>query len=100
MGWQLSTKRSHTGTGSLYYGDPATGSFDNGAANQGSVTGPAVTLPAGQKAALHFWVYMDTETRASFDVLTVAIGGKTLWTKDPASTLPIESYKTWTPVAI
>jgi hypothetical protein len=101
VGWQLSTKRARSGKGSLYYGDPKSGDYDaGGLASKGTATSAAIALPAGQKAALHFWVYMDTESRAKFDVLTVSVGGVVAWTKSPTGSMPPGDYRQWVPVAI
>ena len=98
--WQLSTKRAHAGAGSLYYGDPAKGSYDSGSApNSGSATSAAVTLPAG-KAALQFWLWADVETIASSDVLTVKVNSTVVWAKDATTMPPATSYRTWVRVEV
>lgn len=99
VGWQVDTKQAKSGTKSLYYGNPTTGSYDSGAANSGTATSPAISLPAGQKAELTFWLYMDTEASAGFDTLTVKAGTQLLWTKGP-QTLPAARYRSWVPITI
>jgi hypothetical protein len=99
VGWQVSTKRARGGTSSLYYGDPAAGTYDNGAQNKGTATSASVTLPAGKKAALIFWLYLDTETATSFDVLTIHANSTMVWQKSE-STVPASSYRTWIPVEV
>jgi hypothetical protein len=99
VGWQLSTARAKTGTASLYYGNPTGGSYDNGAANSGAATSPAIALPAGQKAALTFWLYLDVESSPSHDVLQVKAGSTVVWTKD-ATTMPPASYRRWVPIEV
>jgi hypothetical protein len=99
VGWQVSGTRYKGGTKSLYYGDLTGGSYDNGAANKGSASSSAVSLPVGKKAALIFWLYMDTETASTLDVLTVKAGGTTVWTKS-ASTMGAQSFQRWIPVEI
>jgi hypothetical protein len=95
VGWQLSTKRAHGGAGSLYYGNSATSSYDNGNANSGSATSPAVTIPAGQKAALQLWLYADVEASPAHDVLQVKVNGTVVWTKDATTMPPATSYRAW-----
>jgi len=99
VGWQVSGGKFKGGKQSLYYGDISGGSYDNGAANKGSATSTAVSLAVGKKAALLFWLYMDTETASTFDVLTVKVSGTTVWTKD-ASTMGAASFGRWIPVEI
>lgn len=100
VGWQVSKTRSHGGKNSLYYGNPTTGSYDNGKANSGTATAASVTLPAGQKSALTLWLFMDTESTSTLDVLTISAGAKVLWSKNAASTMPLSSYRRWVPVEL
>jgi hypothetical protein len=81
VGWVVSNRRALSGSYSLYYGDPATGNYDNGDSNSGVATMPAIALTAGKKAGLSFWLYMDTES-GSFDTLVVNVNGKAVWSKD------------------
>lgn len=99
VGWHLSTTRYHTGKASLYYGSKTAGNFDTGAVSSGTAKSPAYTLAAGKSAALTFWLYMDTETADTLDVLTVSAGGKVIWTKSSAA-LPATSYKRWVPLEV
>jgi len=99
VGWQIASARAKGGKQSLYYGDPTSASYNNGAANKGKATSSAVTLPAAKKAALIFWLYLDTESAATFDVLTIKAGGSVVWTKS-AATLGSASYQTWVPVEV
>jgi hypothetical protein len=98
VGWQLSSTRAEAGSSSLYYGSATTATYDNGSANSGTATSSTITLSTG-KSALQFWLWMDTETVAGYDVLTVTVNGTTVWTKTP-STLPASSYKGWTLIDI
>ncbi len=99
VGWQLSSARSTSVPQSLYYGDKATQSYDNGKANSGTATSQAVTLPAGQKAFLTFQLYIDAESTDNYDVLSVLAGGKVLWTKS-AKTVPIKDYRRWIQITV
>ena len=94
VGWQVDKGRSHGGSSSLYYGDPKTGTYDNGKLNKGTATSGALVLPVGQKAAFTFWIYLDTESSTTHDVLSVVVAGKTVWTKASAA------YRRWYPVEI
>jgi len=95
VGWQVDTGRSHAGKSSLYYGNPKTGTYDNGKANKGTATTGAMALPAGQKAAYTFWLYLDTESGSTHDLLSVVVAGKVVWTKSKAA-----AYRRWFPVEI
>ncbi|MCA9666917.1 MAG: hypothetical protein KC503_15065 [Myxococcales bacterium] len=99
VGWQVSTRRAHGGSKALWYGKSSSGNYDSGAANKGSATRAAIALPAGQKAALFFWVYLDVETSDSADVLRVKAGSQTLWQKS-AATVPASSYRRWIPIEV
>ena len=93
LGWQVDKGRAHGGSSSLYYGDPKTGTYDNGKVNKGTVTSGVMGLPAGQKASFSFWVYQDIESGATHDVLTAVVAGKVVWSKAAA-------YRRWYPVEI
>lgn len=99
VGWAISQKRAKSGSASLRYGDPQAGDYDTGAANSGNATLAAVALPAGQKSALYFWLYLDTETSDGFDVLSVKVGTQVLWKKS-ATTVSTDSYRSWIPVEV
>jgi hypothetical protein len=99
VGWQVSSRRAHDGGGSLYYGSASTSSYDNGAANSGTALGAPFTLPAGQRAALIFWLYLDVESAPDHDRLTISAGGQLLWSKKP-QTLPDHRYRRWTLVEV
>jgi hypothetical protein len=60
---------SHSPTHSWWYGQDATGDYDNGAANAGSLTSPAIHNPA----SLSFWSWYETETGPVFDQRWVQI---------------------------
>jgi len=90
VGWQVSQKRAHAGSSSLYYGN-AQSNYDNGAQNQGSAKLASVALPSGGKAALFFWLYLDVEAVSGLDELTIKAGGTTLWTKASSGTI----YGAW-----
>jgi hypothetical protein len=54
---------SHSPTHSWWYGQDATGDYDNGVANAGSLTSPAIDIPSSASIAfLNFWSWYETET--------------------------------------
>jgi hypothetical protein len=97
VGWQVSSKKAGSGTYALYYGNPATGNFDNGAANNGTAAMPALTLTAGKKASLVFSLWADIESGTSFDQLTVMVNGATLWMMDQVTPIVMQQ---WTSVSV
>jgi hypothetical protein len=46
---------------SWWYGQDATGDYDNGAANAGSLTTPPIEIPPGAQVELSFWQWYETE---------------------------------------
>ena len=94
LGWQVDGGQAHGGKASLYYGDPKKGSYDNGKPNKGTASLTPVVLPAGQKASLSFWLYLDTESGATHDTLSLLVSGKVAWTKAKAK------YRYWHPVEV
>jgi hypothetical protein len=52
---------SHSPTHSWWYGQDATGDYDNGAANTGDLTSPPIEIPSGVQAELRFWQWYETE---------------------------------------
>ena len=84
VAWQTWDEENHTQGGecSLYFGNPATGSYDNpGQTPQGIVTSPTWEIPAGLDAEVEvsFWLWMDLEDTWSLtDVLSLHMGLKFL----------------------
>ena len=74
-GWQVvTTDKAHTGTSALYYGNPASLTYDTGdAPNHGSASGPVMVLPPGVKVTLTYWLFMQVETLLAVDQLTVRV---------------------------
>lgn len=100
VGWQLSTSRHQSGAGSLYYGNLTTKNYDiTNTPNSGTATSPTISLPSGQKAALWFWLYLDVESTANFDVLSIAANDTTVWQKSN-TTISLSNYKEWTPIEV
>ncbi len=84
-GWQvwLSATQKTSGKGALYYGSPATGTFDFGSSS-GTATWK-VALPTAKTLALKGQIRMDTESSSTYDKLTIQVvaGGApvTIWSK-------------------
>lgn len=99
IGWQVTTRRAHGGSASLYFGDPQSGNLDDGAAHQGTAQSAPLALPAGQKAAAILWMYLDIEASPQHDLLAISANGAVLWSKD-STTVPATRYRTWFPVEL
>ncbi|MCA9666918.1 MAG: choice-of-anchor J domain-containing protein [Myxococcales bacterium] len=97
VGWQVSNRRAGAGTYSIYYGNPTTGDYDDGFRNSGTLTTPSLTLTAGKKAGLRFWIYLDVELDPLYDNLDLKISGTStvLWSKSSIST-----YRQWVEVVV
>jgi hypothetical protein len=82
QGWQYAKPSlvAKSGTGTLYYGDPAAGNYNFGT-NNGTATLPLIQLPSGNSTHLTFALYMDTESGTFYDTLIVTVNGTSLWTK-------------------
>lgn len=98
-GWSVSDRRAAGGsTRALYYGDPNSGTLAGDSSHRGSATTSPIALPAGKHLRLGFDLYMDTESGASYDTLTVSADGVTLWSKDAAGS-PV-TQKQWQHVEV
>ncbi|MSP91334.1 MAG: hypothetical protein EXR79_05970 [Myxococcales bacterium] len=104
--WQWVTgKQAHMGKGALWYGNPATNNFDDGAPNKGSVVTAPLGLPNGETLEFAFWLWMDTEGGLPYDgfEVRVKVDSKSykLWDKGlPVATgLPMV-MKTWNQVRV
>ncbi len=87
--WNFSSARSVSGGVSLYFGDPTSLTYANGKQVAGTATLPPLPVPktAGVNPTASFWLWMDTEASAGYDMLTVNVldGAATvpLWNSDP-----------------
>ena len=96
--WQASKLQSHSPSASWWFGNAATGNFQNpGGKSAGSTTSPAFTIPAGQSALLTFWIYVDIETTPTYDklelhVLTGDGEGPLVWAKSAIGNTNFESW--------
>ena len=102
LGWQRHNKRAANGSYSLYYGNPTTGTYDNGVVNSGTATSPAIALSADKKAGAYFMVYLDIEVGNSImDALKLQVivgtNASTVWEKDVGQ----QPYlRQWIPIAV
>ena len=78
VGWQVwANGKAKTGAGALWFGNPATGNYNNGAVVTGMARSPQFVLPPMGQITLSFAVFFDTEKGASYDKfwLEVSTGG-------------------------
>jgi len=93
--WQLVTKRNHSPSYALYYGDSSAWNFAGSGTNSGVASLPSIAIPSSGSSTLTFWLYMDTET-GSYDILTVKLGSTTLWAKASSSI----TMKSWQQITV
>ena len=101
--WSVSEKRARTGGKSLYFGDPATGNYANDKTVQAAVLTPALTVPGfpGAKPSVIFWLWLQTEEFAGYDMLSLAVVSadetKEIWNSDA---IKGSSGNSWLPVEV
>lgn len=71
--WTISTRRAAFGERSLYFGDPATATYDVGERAAAIASTPPLLVPDGVELALHFWLFADTESTPGFDFMRVLV---------------------------
>ncbi len=105
QGWQqwLTATQKVSAPGVLYYGNPATLSYDfvSGSANSGNATSAAFTIPAGATSVkLNTQLFYATESGSTYDTFTLSVvDGATVtsvWSK--ASSAPAMSV--WVPITV
>ncbi|MFZ4577536.1 MAG: hypothetical protein ACOYOB_03985 [Myxococcota bacterium] len=88
IAWNFHDKRTVDGNKSLYFGNPTTGTYAGTKPAGGTATSPSLDVPGGgnAKPQLQFWLWLDTEQTAGYDLLTVTIvqgeAVKQVWTSD------------------
>ena len=98
VGWVVTSNRPSSGSYALYYGNPATKSYDSGAKNSGTASSPTITLKAGKTAGLSFMVWISTESLSTYDMLSVHVNSTKVWGKNsPSSNI---TMKKWTRVNV
>jgi hypothetical protein len=76
IGWQVDSGRAYTLPQSLYLGDPATRTYDNGMTVHAIAATPTVALPAAVVTTLDFRLWLQTEAfnqAVVYDVLWVEV---------------------------
>ncbi|MSQ82521.1 MAG: hypothetical protein EXR77_06335 [Myxococcales bacterium] len=73
--WNYTDKKAISGGKSLWFGDPAKGTYANNKAVAASATTVAVKIPnlAGIKPKLSFWLWLETEQTLGDDLLSVQV---------------------------
>ncbi len=74
VGWQQSTTgEAKSKPGALYYGNLATGNYDNGQANSGVAYSPIVLLPKGVQLSLNYWYLFAIEGGTTYDTVDLQL---------------------------
>lgn len=98
-GWQVSKERAASPPGALYFGDPATKSYNTGEHVAGVVTLPKIKLPSDREIILSLRIYALIETNPAFDKLSVEAdvieSGTVSATRTvlDKSSLPVDAYQ-------
>lgn len=71
--WTISTRRAAFGARSLYFGDPATVTYDVGDRAAAIASTPPLMVPDGIELTLDFWLFADTESTPGFDFMRVLV---------------------------
>jgi len=71
--WHVTQRRAAAGTSSFWYGSEATGNYDTGAANAGTLTSPIIDLTSALEPALTYRQFVAVEDYATYDLLTVTV---------------------------
>ena len=71
VGWTISDQRATSPPSSLYFGDPAAGTYDNGLAVGGEANTPSMKLPLEREPRITFRLLALIEPDADYDQLTV-----------------------------
>jgi len=71
--WHITERRSNSGTHSWWYGQEATGNYDTGSANSGSIVSQDIDLTDATSATLIYWTYWETEDYANYDEKRVEV---------------------------
>jgi hypothetical protein len=71
--WHVTATRAATGTASFWYGQEATGNYNTGAANTGTLTSPIIDLAGVEQPALVVAQYLDVEEGTTWDLVTITV---------------------------
>lgn len=85
--WHQSTRRFTSSGNAWYYGLESNGTYNTGAANQGTLVSPPIDLSSAQDPVLQFQTFLETENNVNYDKATVSISSDngntwtTVWNK-------------------
>lgn len=71
--WHVTSTKASEGSNSFWYGKEDTGNYDTGAANSGTLSSPVVDLSGAISPVLVLSEYIDVESFASYDKLTITV---------------------------
>ena len=79
--WHRSNRRASSPSTSWYYGQEATGTYETGAANNGTLTSPSISLAGASQAQLTFAEWSAVEQDTAWDRTRVQLSSNgTTWT--------------------
>ncbi len=94
MVWHQVQDKAHSPPGALYFGDPASGDYDNGHRVAAQALLQGLELPSDDSLMATFWLYLDVEAGPYSDYVTVSVlvGEEQvrLWAKDEDT--PVKSW--------
>jgi len=82
--WHVTARRASSGTQSFYYGQEATGNYNTGLRNQGTLTSPLLDLSIFDRPVIEFAIRIRTEQLFPFDTIWVRVS------TDSGATYPIQ----------
>ncbi len=71
--WHVTSRRAATGRHAFWYGREASGDYDSGGANAGTLTSPVIDLGAVTAPKLAFLEHVDVESGAAVDRLRIEV---------------------------
>src|SRR5262249_15625456 len=74
--WHQSARRAYSPTRSWYYGDEATGTYDTGAANAGTLTSPVIDLRHATHPVLIYREWRSVQDMPLFDIASLQVSTK------------------------
>ncbi|QEL17919.1 proprotein convertase P-domain-containing protein [Limnoglobus roseus] len=97
------TTPGHSAPEIAYYGIDASGNYNTGARNFGTLDSPPIAVPAGMSTQLSFNYRLQSESGVSFDVASVQVstnGGATFTTIASNGAGSIPQTLTWSPLSV
>lgn len=97
--WKPSGHRAHSGSKSLYFGDPIKQNYDTGKLVASSAKSPPLTLKSQGKYVLVTWFWMDVEDGDIWDIVSISV-------ETTDATIPVwaKKYgfpmKKWVPITV